>query len=121
MPKKMTAVNVVNAVNNQIKKVYNVNLPAVTAQNFSDMAGALRAVPNQVQNDWLNSLVNLVGLQIVKNKRQYESYFRKLHLESIATFDVQLQMTDLISAKTFSGWTLTTRITAKRSKAGLRR
>lgn len=102
MPRKMTAVNVVNAVNNQIKKVYNVNLPAVTAQNFSDMAGALRAVPNQVQNDWLNSLVNLVGLQIVKNKRQYESYFRKLHLEPIATFDVQLQMTDLISAKTFS-------------------
>ena len=102
MPKKLKAVDVVNAVNNQIKKVYSVNLPAVTEQNFANMADALRAVPEQVQNDWQNSLINLVGLQIVKNKRQYESYFRKLHLEPIATFDVQLQMTDLIAAKTYS-------------------
>ena len=102
MPKKLNAVDVVNAVNNQIKKVYNVQLPAVSKANFSDMASALRAVPEQVQNDWQNSLINLVGLQIVKNKRQYESYFRKLHLEPIATFDVQLQMTDLIAAKTYS-------------------
>ena len=102
MAKKLKAVDVVNAVNNQIKKVYKVNLPAVSETNFADMASALRAVPEQVMNDWQNSLINLVGLQIVKNKRQYESYFRKLHLEPIATFDVQLQMTDLIAAKTYS-------------------
>lgn len=102
MAKKLNAINVVNAVNNQIKKVYQVNLPAVSKTNFSDMAAALRAVPEQVMNDWQNALINLVGLQIVKNKRQYESYFRKLHLSPISTFDVQLQMTDLIAAKTFS-------------------
>lgn len=102
MPKKLNAVDVVNAVNNQIKKVYKVSLPAVTERTFQDMAAALRAVPEQVMNDWQNSLVNLVGLQIVKNKRQYESYFRRLHLEPIATFDCQLQMTDLIAAKTYN-------------------
>ena len=99
---KRTAVNVVNAVNNYIKKQYNYNLPAVTSQNFSDMAGELRTAPVAVQNDWLDTLINLVGLKIVKNKRQYESYFRKLHRNPIDTFDVQLLMVDLIKAKAFN-------------------
>ena len=100
--KNLNAVNVVNVINQEVNKVYATALPAVTAATFSDMASQLRQAPQPVQNAWHENLVNLVGMQLVKNKRAFESYFRKLHLGEIATFDVQLQMMDLINARSYS-------------------
>lgn len=100
--KNLTALNVVNVINQEVNKVYATSLPAVTANTFSDMASQLRRAPQPVQNAWHETLVNLVGMQLVKNKRAFESYFRKLHLGEIATFDVQLQMMDLINARSYS-------------------
>lgn len=100
--KNLTALNVVNVINQEVNKVYATSLPAVTAATFSDMASQLRQAPQPVQNAWHENLVNLVGMQLVKNKRAFESYFRKLHLGEIATFDVQLQMMDLINARSYS-------------------
>lgn len=100
--KNLNAVNVVNVINQEVNKVYQTQLPAVNASSFSNMAKQLRTAPDQVQNAWYDSLVNLVGMQLVKNKRAFESYFRKLHLGEIATFDVQLQMMDLINARSYS-------------------
>ena len=102
MAVKRTAVNIVNAINNTVKKQYNVVLPTVTEKTFSDMASALRTAPSAVVNAWEENLINLVGMQVVKNKRQYESYFRKLHKGEIPTFDIQLEMTDLINARVYS-------------------
>lgn len=100
--KNLTALNVVNVINQEVNKVYSTSLPAVTANTFSDMASQLRRAPQPVQNAWHENLVNLVGMQLVKNKRAFESYFRKLHLGEITTFDVQLQMMDLINARSYS-------------------
>lgn len=100
--KNLNAINVVNVINQEVNKVYATSLPAVTAQTFSNMAAQLRQAPQSVQNAWHENLVNLVGMQLVKNKRAFESYFRKLHLGEIATFDVQLQMMDLINARSYS-------------------
>lgn len=100
--KNLTATNIVNVINQAVNKVYNTSLPAVTKETFSDMANQLRVAPAPVQNAWHDSLINLVGMQIIKNKRTYESYFRKLHLGEIATFDVQLLMVDLIKARAYS-------------------
>ena len=100
--KNLNAVNVVNVINQETNKVYATSLPAVTAATFSNMAAQLRQAPQPVQNAWHENLVNLVGMQLVKNKRAFESYFRKLHLGEIATFDVQLQMMDLINARSYS-------------------
>lgn len=102
MPVKRTAVNIVNAINNTVRKQYNVVLPTVTDKTFNDMASALRTAPSAVVNAWEENLINLVGMQVVKNKRQYESYFRKLHKGEIPTFDIQLEMTDLINARVYS-------------------
>lgn len=100
--KNLNATNIVNVINNAVNQVYNTSLPAVTKATFSDMADQLRRAPQPVQNAWHDSLINLVGMQILKNKRAYESYFRKLHLGEIATFDVQLLMVDLIKARAYS-------------------
>lgn len=100
--KNLNAINVVNVINQEVNKVYATSLPTVTAKTFSNMAGQLRKAPQPVQNAWHENLVNLVGMQLVKNKRAFESYFRKLHLGEIATFDVQLQMMDLINARSYS-------------------
>lgn len=100
--KNLTALNVVNVINQETNKVYATNLPAVTADTFKNMAAQLRQAPQAVQNAWQENLVNLVGMQLVKNKRAFESYFRKLHLGEIATFDIQLQMMDLINARAYS-------------------
>lgn len=100
--KNLNATNIVNVINNAVNKVYNTALPAVTKATFSSMADQLRRAPAPVQNAWHDSLINLVGMQILKNKRTYESYFRKLHLGEIATFDVQLLMVDLIKARAYS-------------------
>lgn len=100
--KNLNAVNVVNVINSEVNKVYATSLPAVDDASFSGMAKQLRQAPQQVQNAWQEALTNLVGMQIVKNKRQFESYFRKLHQGEIATFDIQLQMMDLINARSFS-------------------
>lgn len=100
--RNMTATNIVNVINSSVNKVFNTSLPAVTAQTFSDMANQLRTAPAQVQNAWHDSLINLVGMQIIKNKRTYESYFRRLHQGEIATFDVQLLMVDLIKARAYT-------------------
>lgn len=100
--KNLNATNIVNVINANVNKVYATTLPAVTAATFSNMADQLRVAPQQVQNAWHDSLINLVGMQIIKNKRSYESYFRKLHQGEIATFDVQLLMVDLIKARSYS-------------------
>lgn len=100
--KNLNATNIVNVINNAVNKVYQTTLPAVTAGTFSSMADQLRVAPQNVQNAWHDSLINLVGMQIIKNKRSYESYFRKLHQGEIATFDVQLLMVDLIKARSYS-------------------
>lgn len=100
--KNLNAINVVNVINQEVNKVYATSLPAVDAASFSNMAAQLRQAPQPVQNAWHENLVNLVGMQLVKNKRAFESYFRKLHLGEIATFDVQLQMMDLINARSYS-------------------
>jgi len=100
--KNLTALNVVNVINQEVNKVYNTSLPAVTTATFSNMAEQLRRAPDQVQNAWHENLVNLVGMQLVKNKRAFESYFRNLHQGEIATFDIQLQMMDLINARSYS-------------------
>lgn len=100
--KNLNAINVVNVINQEVNKVYATSLPAVDSASFSNMAAQLRQAPQPVQNAWHENLVNLVGMQLVKNKRAFESYFRKLHLGEIATFDVQLQMMDLINARSYS-------------------
>lgn len=100
--KNLNAVNVVNVINQEVNKVYATSLPAVDAASFSNMASQLRQAPQPVQNAWHENLVNLVGMQLVKNKRAFESYFRKLHLGEISTFDIQLQMMDLINARSYS-------------------
>ena len=100
--KNLNAVNIVNVLNAQVNKMYPTSLPAVNSSNFSNMANQLRSAQPVVQNAWLDNLVNLVGMQIVKNKRAYESYFRKLHLGETATENIQLQMMDLIQAKAFN-------------------
>lgn len=100
--KNLNAINIVNVLNAQVNKLYPTSLPAVNSSNFSNMANQLRSAQPVVQNAWLDGLVNLVGMQIVKNKRAYESYFRKLHLGETATENIQLQMMDLIQAKAFN-------------------
>lgn len=100
--KNFTAVNTVQAINNQIQKQYPITFPAINQSNFSDMASALRTASGPVQNAWQDELVNMIKDNILKNKRTYESYYRKLHLAPIPGFEYQLQMIDLIEARAYS-------------------
>lgn len=100
--KNLNAVNIVNVISQQVNKQFQTSLPAVSAATFSNMANQLRLAPQPVQNAWQEELVNLVGMQLVKNKRAFESYFRKLHQGDTATQDIQLQMVDLINARSFN-------------------
>ena len=99
---KATALNLVNAINNQVSHVYNVTLPAVNHDNFSDMASQLRNSPDPVQNMWYDTMLNVVGMQMVKNKKAYKSYFRKLHKYEVATNNIQISTTNLLDVKAFS-------------------
>lgn len=102
MATKMTAVNVVNAINNAVSKRYPVSFPAITVKNFSDMAGQLSALAPEIQNAWQDVFINLVGMQVVKNKRKYEGYFKNLYKPDTATENIQLIMADLLDVKTYS-------------------
>lgn len=121
MAKNLTAVNVVNVLNKQINKVYNTALPAVNKQTFSNMADQLRAAPDIVRNGWCEGLINLVGMQIVKNRRGYESYFRKLRGEETTGNDIQLIMTNLLTVRSYTpdadadDFSQTRRLTPERS------
>lgn len=48
--KKMTPVNVVNAINNQVSKRYSVQFPAITEKNFSNMADQLSSATPEILN-----------------------------------------------------------------------
>lgn len=100
--KKMTPVNIVNAINNQVSKRYAVQFPAITENNFSDMADQLSNAAPEILNAWQDTLINLVGLQIVKNKRSYEGYFKNLYKADTPTENIQLLMSDLLDVKTYS-------------------
>lgn len=100
--KNLNAINIVNVINAQVNKEYNTSLPAVNKANFSGMADQLRVAAPNIQNAWQDALVNLVGMQLTKTKRAYESYFRKLHLGETATENIQLMMADLVAARTFN-------------------
>lgn len=102
MAKKLTAVNIVNAINNQVNTIYKSTLPAVTVENFKDMAAQLTQAPDTIRNAWQDALVNLVGLQHAKNKRAYEGYFKNLYKADTATENIQLYMADLLETKVFS-------------------
>lgn len=102
MAKNLTAVNIVNVLNKQINKVYNTTLPAVDKATFSNMADQLRAAPDIVRNGWCEGLINLVGMQLVKNRRAYESYFRKLRGEETPGQDIQLIMTNLLTVRSYT-------------------
>ncbi len=97
----LTAVNIVNVLTNQVNSVYNTNLPAVTKNTFSAFADQLRAAPDIVRNAWSEGLINLVGVQLVKNRRAYESYFRKLRGEEVRGNDIQLIMTNLLRVRSW--------------------
>ena len=96
-----SATNVINTVSAAVNKVYNYNFPAVTESTFSNFAEQLTLAPDAVRNAWHETLVNLVGLQKVKNARRFESPFRKLRGEDIKTFDVQLLAMDLMRVKNY--------------------
>ncbi len=99
--KNYNAINVVNTINAAVNKAYQYNLPAVTKQTFANFADQLRAAPEVIQNEWHKTLVNLIGLQKIKNARAYESPFKKLRGEDIRTFDVQLLAMDLVEVKNY--------------------
>lgn len=100
--KNLNAVNIVNVINQQVNKQYGTTFPAITKDNFSSMADQLRYAAPNIVNAWQDELINLVGMQLSANKRAFESYFRKLHLGETTTENIQLQMMDLIAARTFS-------------------
>lgn len=100
--KNFNAVNTVNAINAQVQKQYPVTFPAINQSNFSNMASTLRTATGPVQNAWQEELINMIKDNILKNKRTYESYYRKLHLAPIPGFEYQLQMVDLIEARAYS-------------------
>lgn len=99
---KLTAVNIVNAINNQIRARYNVQLPAVTEKTFADMAGQLSAAGQEIQNAWQNELINVVGMQIVERRRKYESYFKKLYKADTTTENIEHIISDLLDVKAFN-------------------
>lgn len=101
MGKNLTAVNIVNVLNEQVNKTYNTALPAVDKNSFSNFAGQLRMAPDIVRNAWSEGLINLIGIQIVKNKRSYESYFRKLRGDEVRGNDIQLIMTNLLKVRSW--------------------
>ncbi len=100
--KNLTAVNIVNVVNDQTTKQYNVSFPAVTKSNFSDMADQLRYAAPEVVNGWIHNLLNLVGLQICMNRRSYESPYRKLFQGDTPTENIQEYMMDVIRSKAYT-------------------
>lgn len=100
--KNLTAENIVNIINKQVNKQYGTTLPAVTKENISDMADQLRYAAPNIVNAWQEEYVNLVGMQLSANKRAFESYFRRLHQGETTTENIQLQMMDLIAARTFT-------------------
>lgn len=102
MAKRLNAVDIVNAINNQVNSAYKATLPAVTVQNFADMAAQLTSAPDAIRNSWQDALINLVGLQHVKNKRGYEGYFRNLYKADTPTENIQLSMIDLLETKVYS-------------------
>lgn len=102
MAKNLTAINIVNVLNKQVNKVYNTSLPAVDKSTFSRFADQLRAAPDIVRNGWCEGLINLVGMQLVKNRRAYTSYFRKLRGEETPGTDIQLIMTNLLTVRSYS-------------------
>lgn len=98
----LTAINIVNVLNDQVNKVYQAQLPTVDKNSFSDFADQLRAAPDVVRNGWVSGLINLVGVQLVKNKRAFTSYFRKLRGEETRGTDIQLIMTNLLQVRSFT-------------------
>lgn len=97
------AVSMVNAINNEVSAQYPAaRFSIVDENNFKTFSAEFRTSPSYIQNAWLDTLYNLIGLQMVMNKRVYESYFKKLHGVDIDTFDVQMIMVDLIQAKQYS-------------------
>lgn len=98
----LTGVGIANVLNGAVNKTYSCNLPAVTKENFSSLAGQLRAAPDRVQNAWQEGLIDIIGLQMLLNSRKFTSYFRVLHKQPLPTFDIQLIMIDLIKAKSYS-------------------
>lgn len=96
------AVNIVNVLTNQVNKVYGTALPAVDKNSFSSFADQLRAAPDIVRNAWSEGLINLVGVQLIKNRRAYQSYFRKLRGEEVRGNDIQLVMSNLLNVRSFT-------------------
>ena len=102
MSRKLKPVEFVNLVNQNMNKKYQTQFPSVDANNFSDMAKQLRYAPDQIQNAWQDTMVDLVKEQFVKNKRAYESPYRKLHIGTTTAFTSQLLMADIVAARNYS-------------------
>lgn len=102
MSRKLKPINFVNLVNQTMNKKYQTQFPAVDANNFSDMAKQLRNAPDQIQNQWQDTMIDLIHEQFVKVKRAYESPFRKLHLGKTTSKMSQLLMADIVSARAYS-------------------
>lgn len=97
----LSAVGIVNTITQATNKVAEVQLPFVNKATFSDFGKQLMTAPDAYQNQWLDSLVNLCGLQVILGKRMYESYFKKLYREPTLTENIALYMVDAIKAKAY--------------------
>ena len=52
-------INIVNAINNTVGGLYNYTFPIVDNENFKAMAAVLSDAPLQIQNAWIDSLMNV--------------------------------------------------------------
>ena len=97
----LSAIGIVNTITRATNATASVQLPFVDKSTFSDFGKQLAMAPPEVQNGWIDNLINLCGMQIILGKRMYESYFKRLYREQTLTENIALYMVDAIKAKAY--------------------
>ncbi len=64
----MSVVTILNAIRTTATDAYQNTVPLATMSNFTEVGKAVLASPTYIQNEFLNALVNKIGLQLFNEK-----------------------------------------------------
>lgn len=72
-------INIVNAINNSVGGLYNYTFPIVNDDNFKAMAAVMNDAPLQIQNGWIDTLINVACNTVIHKVYPDYNPFRYLY------------------------------------------
>ena len=72
-------INIVNAINNSVGGLYNYTFPIVNDDNFKAMGAVLSDAPLQIQNAWIDTLMNVACNTVIRKVYPDYNPFRYLY------------------------------------------